>query len=288
MHYEVFSVKLANSRLQKRLCTTALVSTETPFRLHSLGRYKLSPGFESFSFITDFVQCLWCTGGEGIIMMNRQERVLRSGCAAFYLPGMHHFYHSRNQWWNMIWFAIDGPLAASILTAFGFAAEIYPVGRPPMPLFRALEKSIQSSARAAAFRSAEITFQLLSHMAQRLSPDQKHGDPLAKLVIDKIHVAWNSPGLNIKTLSSDLHQNRFVITRRFKKAIGIVPSAYIHQLRLQHAVTMLKSTHEPLGNIARACGFTDSRYLSRLLRRKLGVTPDLLRNNPEEKNYRGA
>lgn len=61
--------------------------------------------------------------------------------------------------------------------------------------------------------------------------------------------------------------------RRFAKATGLSPLAYVQTLRLEEAKHMLETTNESIEAIAIQVGYEDASYFSRLFRRRVGVTP---------------
>jgi AraC family transcriptional regulator len=65
--------------------------------------------------------------------------------------------------------------------------------------------------------------------------------------------------------------------RSFKASRGVAPHRYIVQLRLELAQSLMRSTNEPLCDIALACGLTDQAHLTKLFRRHLGQTPNAWR-----------
>jgi AraC family transcriptional regulator len=65
--------------------------------------------------------------------------------------------------------------------------------------------------------------------------------------------------------------------RSFKASRGIAPHRHIVQLRLERAQSLMRSTNDPLCDIALACGLTDQAHLTKLFRRHLGQTPNAWR-----------
>jgi AraC-like DNA-binding protein len=57
----------------------------------------------------------------------------------------------------------------------------------------------------------------------------------------------------------------------------VAPHRYIVQLRLELAQSLMRSTNEPLCDIALACGLTDQAHLTKLFRRHVGQTPNAWR-----------
>lgn len=61
--------------------------------------------------------------------------------------------------------------------------------------------------------------------------------------------------------------------RRFLKATGMSPLEYVHTLRLEEAKQMLEAGEEPIEAIARAVGYEDPGYFTRLFKREVNLTP---------------
>lgn len=67
--------------------------------------------------------------------------------------------------------------------------------------------------------------------------------------------------------------------RAFKAASGSTPMSYLRQERIAEARRLLTTTTDPVGEIARRCGYADPYHFSRDFRRLTGTTPTLLRRS---------
>jgi len=65
--------------------------------------------------------------------------------------------------------------------------------------------------------------------------------------------------------------------RCFKRSVGVTPSQYVTQRRVDLACQMLLATEQPLPQIALACGFCDQAHFTRVFRRWVGETPNVWR-----------
>jgi AraC family transcriptional regulator len=61
--------------------------------------------------------------------------------------------------------------------------------------------------------------------------------------------------------------------RAFKVSVGVTLFHYIARRRLEVARTMLRTTNEPLSQIAVACGLSDQSHFCRVFHRIMGVSP---------------
>lgn len=91
-------------------------------------------------------------------------------------------------------------------------------------------------------------------------------------VVDYIeaHLAERITGKDLATLI-DVSIGHFF--RAFKTSVGIPPLQYIASRRLELVCLLLRTTLEPLSQIAVTAGFCDQSHLCRVFRRVLGMTP---------------
>src|SRR6266545_3847372 len=66
--------------------------------------------------------------------------------------------------------------------------------------------------------------------------------------------------------------SRFQVSRQFKEAYGLPPSAYLRQVRLRQARRRL-AAGAAIAEVAAATGFADQSHLTRWFRRAYGITP---------------
>lgn len=63
------------------------------------------------------------------------------------------------------------------------------------------------------------------------------------------------------------------LQREFRRLFGITPGEYLLQTRLLMARRRLEATTDPIGRIARDCGFYDQSHFTRAFRRHAGMPP---------------
>jgi transcriptional regulator GlxA family with amidase domain len=72
--------------------------------------------------------------------------------------------------------------------------------------------------------------------------------------------------------------------RAFKISVGVTLFHYIALRRVELACTMMRTTREPLSQLAVACGLCDQAHLSRVFRRMIGMTPSAWRRAMPERD----
>ena len=93
----------------------------------------------------------------------------------------------------------------------------------------------------------------------------------------------NSQNITIKELAELLDVNRSYLTTIFTKEIGVAPSQFLTQLRLDNAKRLLAKTDLSISQIATTVGYNDVFYFSRLFHNRENVTPTQFRLIAEKK-----
>lgn len=246
-------------------------SANLPFGARSVGHYLCQPDFHDDVIVKSFVQVFWGIAGAGALVINGAERKLRPRQIAIYFPGMRHEVYALGTPWEYCFWTMDGPLAASVTSSLGLLTDVYDAGEAPLVLLRRLESTIRNQSKAAERQASAIAYQLLTLAASgRRSAAE---DRWASEAIRIIHREWNQPSLCVKQLADRLHLHRSSLSRRFEKAVGIPPVAYLMRLRIQNALSMLKQTEKPVTEVAELCGYNDPNYFARLMHRYTGFSP---------------
>ena len=79
--------------------------------------------------------------------------------------------------------------------------------------------------------------------------------------------------------SADLRRRIGYIPTNPQFPIGMTPITYLNRYRVNQAKVLLAKSNKTMMEIARAVGFSDSGYFSRVFRRQVGVSPDAYRRS---------
>jgi AraC family transcriptional regulator len=83
--------------------------------------------------------------------------------------------------------------------------------------------------------------------------------------------------LQARDLASTVNLSVSHFFRGFKVSTGMTPFEYVAQRRVELALKLMRTTDDPLSQIAIQCGLCDQSHLCRLFRRLVGETPDAWR-----------
>jgi len=85
--------------------------------------------------------------------------------------------------------------------------------------------------------------------------------------------------LTITQVAGQLGISPAYLRQLFARYRGNNPLAYLHSLRLQHALQLIKNSNLTLETVARLSGYDSASHLSRHVRRETGKTPGEFRAN---------
>ncbi|WP_215701364.1 helix-turn-helix domain-containing protein [Clostridium sp. MCC353] len=79
--------------------------------------------------------------------------------------------------------------------------------------------------------------------------------------------------ISLVSVAKDLHINPEYLSRTFKQQVGINFSTYLNNVRLQHALELLKQTDYRVAEIAMRTGFQSPAYFSKCFKAAFGLSP---------------
>jgi AraC family transcriptional regulator len=133
----------------------------------------------------------------------------------------------------------------------------------------------RNASRRYLVRASAILQACVAHEAESGREGRSRGG-LARWQLNRLmdyieqHLAERITGEDLATL---IEVSVGQLFRAFKASVGLPPLQYVLSRRLEFACSLLRTTREPLSQIALTAGFCDQSHLCRVFRRVLGVTP---------------
>ncbi len=254
-----------------------------PLYLHATGLRLLTRGKveEKSGLLSPFVEIIWCISGIAEVTLYEKKYRVRKGEVFYFLPGEDRKKIALSEELHYRWLCFRGGLAEAVMMSYRYprlqmAAEPY-----PEELFAELEERISQTDPHSMRRCCTLVLDVLARMGERY--DQGiHSGKTAQRCIEYIITNFGNPQLGLPLLSDVLGVAPSTLSRVFRAETGVSPGRYILDRRLAQAMSLLRGTDLPVGEIAGQCGFNDRRTFSRFIRRSCECSPLELRRGRGE------
>jgi AraC family transcriptional regulator len=152
-----------------------------------------------------------------------------------------------------------------------------------MSLLHELNESIIGSRLYADSLASALALQLVRRYSSLHNVQISHGGmaphKLKKALglIDQ-HIADEEEGrVALRVVAKEINMSYFHFSRAFKRSMGMNPTNYIAERRIEGAKKMLQETELPIAEIALRSGFSSQSHFTTCFRRVAGATPRAFR-----------
>lgn len=247
-----------------------------PVYPRSAGVSEYCPGDFQDSEPRSFVQINWCDTGEGRVIQEEFEFRIVPGDVWFTPPGVRCITRPETSILRIRWVTFDGPEAERFLAGYGYARHLSASGNCPEELFRRFEEALCENTVEAMRRNVAVLCEILAAAGGTHSDGSREGN-LIDAFLNLARREFRNPEVDLNTLCDRLKVHRATLTRIFTSKMQTSPGKYLHGLRIQHALHLLRSSGMPIREVARETGIRDSGYFARIIRETTGMTPGAYR-----------
>lgn len=225
-----------------------------------------------------FVVVQHTLAGEGRLDFAGAQFRLRPGeTMVLTMPHDHRYWLDRGGFWEYFWIVLNGRealrLAREIIDARG------PVLSPQPAMVERLAGACLDLLRPQAAAPGEISAAAYAAMAAlndaafsgagEVEPDIP---PALRRVMAYVQSNIAMP-LQVDRLAALAELSRAHFVRTFTAELGVSPSAWVLERRLERIERLLIATDMTIAAIAEATGFADANYLAKAFRRHRGMSP---------------
>ncbi len=226
---------------------------------------------------------VWVSRGKGWLETSatRQTLPVSEGTLFWLFPGITHSYSPYATGWTEHWVLFEGKLALDFEQA-GLLTRSQPVksvaGFAPISgFFDQFKADFEKAGPQTAVLSGMLVGRLITeiHSLENQSP----GNAPVRLVMQM--KSWLgehfSERIDFEKISLERGVAYSTFRRYFKQASGLPPQEYLQNLRISRAKKLLVFSDLSVKQIARATGFSDPYYFSRVFRNEVGLAPSEFR-----------
>lgn len=255
-----------------------------PALLHvrSCGHYWIpDPHWQDQKLRKNFLQLFWGIRGTAVLRFNREEILLQPRTVCFYLPGDLHDISVRNAPLEYCWLTFDGDGLQYLIDCFKITRNLRRTGPCPMELFQSLELNLHNYAPSGEYLAGADGYKILCMTLAGEQQENTLSTRFKSLVDEKIAEQELRPA----QLAAILGIHPTTLNRNVHKATGMTTVEYITAIRLQQALTLIRTTTHSFKEIATECGFANANYFAKVFRKKFGCSPSGFRLGAEPADY---
>ena len=142
-----------------------------------------------------------------------------------------------------------------------------------------LEEELLKRDSGFQFLSTAAFMQIIGFLSRCYSKSEGPDSQSLLLIAEAIsYLEMNySEEINLDDLAEIAHMSKRNFIRTFQTAVGRSPIAHLIQLRINHAIELLRKSDYSITEIAMRVGFNDSNYFTRQFRQQIGKSPSMYR-----------
>ncbi|GAB4166308.1 MAG: hypothetical protein Fur0032_03590 [Terrimicrobiaceae bacterium] len=224
------------------------------------------------------MQLFWTIRGSGSFQLGGRTKTVKPGDTFIYESGEAHHLIAGDSGWDYRFFTMDSSGAPAICKLFELPRH-HKAGPCPESLFVSLEESLASptihSPRHASIDAYRI-LESASRSAPAVDPQNQDWPVRIKAAME---FGFRDPNWGVDGVASQFSLHRTTIRRLFLRTYGVSPGHYLARLRLQCALSMLRTTNQSVAEVAGRSGFRSAEYLARVVRAATGMSPSDFRKS---------
>lgn len=112
--------------------------------------------------------------------------------------------------------------------------------------------------------------------------DRQNNETIFNRVRHYIYKNYSNPALNTDMIADDMGISKDYLLSEFKKQSGMKMLDCIHQVRIEKASKILKSTNYTISEVAEMVGYSNAKTFTRAFIKLFGVTPGVYRGKMNE------
>ncbi len=231
-----------------------------------------------------FLIYIVCSGTASLTVENSSYPLSR-GTVFFAFPGC-PFRLTGSEDFTYIYISFMGSGAPGLLSQFSITPQ-----NPVFPGMEHLCPLYEMSIRRMDQQNANVlTEGLLLYTLSFLAPPAVQAQPLSAAdnifatIVDYVDQHYSDPEISLSRIAGIFSYSEKYLSSLFKRHMNIGFNAYLRNLRIQRAQELIEKQGGTLTDIARACGYRDASYFSKVFKSRTGWTPTEYIRIAEEKN----
>lgn len=258
--------------------------------LYNIGKEQCKSGHSFGPYIRSHFLFHYVHSGNGYInVYSKSEKVIKSHFVSAHegfiiLPDVQVKYFTTNDTpWEYTWIECDGTCLQKLISANCFCMD-HPVyadlsnSNSIYPL-ESLMLTIMKNASNSYIKLIGLTYLVLDQLikAQPINSElafisESPQSEYIKRAVELMKSNYKNY-LSIEYIANCLSLSRTYFSKLFTSQIGLNPSTYLTNLRLERSLELLSKPNASIKSIAKEVGFDNQLYFSQVFKKKYGLNP---------------
>lgn len=260
--------------------------------LRSIGYFNHKEHIEHSKIqLNIYTSLYFISNGRAEMKMGENTYKLNKGHLFLCGPGISRKYiYYDDEPFEMYWIAMYGSTAAKVSKLLGLCEE-KPVrfANNPEEISAILDNAtnFDTPSTSAYYTAVSALMSILSLEAATHGMPVSNSEQYASIVTSVNDLIWrnySNSDFSVKDIAMNLYMRHETMSRMYKQATGIPPSAALIEVRLYHASRLLNDQDYRIKELCEAVGFGDEKYFLKRFKKRFGVTIKEYRANKENKS----
>lgn len=235
--------------------------------------------------VYDFYLMHVILSGSGSFITEHQRYELHAGDTFLIRPNeLISYVSDSNDPWHYRWVAFRGEQAEHLVATAGFnsGCEVINIAslEPTGSYYHDILEAFRYSHPTSSIYASGLLHMIMTEYGRAQQPSD-HGlhrqqineHQLHNQIVHYLTTQYTHP-VSIEHMAEALGYNRAYLSRIFKQKIGVTPSTFLLQLRLDNAKRLLRERHElTIEQVSASVGIQDALYFSKQFKKRYQQSP---------------
>ncbi len=249
------------------------------FYVQEVGVFSTYPNYSAERMGLNSFLILHTAGGTGNLLYGGRTYVLNAGDVFFIdCTEKHKYFNAGGENWEFEWVHFNGPNAQACFHYF-LAQNQGVAARTQSDSVRRLLLRLNRINKAPSAQADILSFRILSQIISELfllkaAPAYTKNE-IPEVILDVLNEIDRSfcSRLSLESLAKKFSVNPYVLSRNFKKYVGLGLKTYIIQKRISYAKELLRFTDKPVSEIAETLCYENDEHFIALFKSYEHLTP---------------
>lgn len=143
-------------------------------------------------------------------------------------------------------------------------------------LFREICEVWRTKATGHKYKMYSLFYKILEQL--EIQVEQKKSETKPKklqLALDYMRENFNNPQTTIESIATYIGTSSVYLRRLFRDSFNKSPLKCLNDMRIEHALSLLKTGYYSIQDVATLSGFNDAKYFSSLYKKITGLPPSV-------------